>query len=385
MALRTIVENLIGAGLQLNLSNSDSAYIAAGVLVSSNASTAVYGNGSGRSVYLDGMVVAQGNGINLGDSYVSDSRQRVVIGETGSIKCFSPNSDAAIWIFGFASTVENDGRIWSTANGVYMSGESATKSSTILNTGKIDAALWGIWHGSAAAETLKIDNSGTIKGADGAIVSTSGNTASIEIITNTGKIVGDIVLEGGNDVYEGAGGRLSGAIFGGSGKDLLRGGVDNDIFNGGDDADMLFGGKGDDTLNGDAGNDVLSGDSGADILYGGLGKDTLTGGTGKDTFVFKSIGESTVASAGRDVIKDFSRADGDRISLKTIDADTGTAGNQAFTFIGTQGFHHLAGELRYKIKSGDTFISGDVDGDGVADFTIVLDLSLAMAATDFIL
>jgi len=178
------------------------------------------------------------------------------------------------------------------------------------------------------------------------------------------------------------------------GNDTLRGGVDNDKFNGGDGIDKLFGGNGNDTFNGDVGNDSLQGDVGNDILnggigidtlYGGLGKDTLTGGADKDTFVFKSIKDSTVASSGRDLIKDFSRAQGDKIDLKAIDASTKAGGDQAFKFIGPDGFHKVAGELNYVKKSGDTLISGDINGDGTADFTLVLDTLLTLKATDFIL
>lgn len=101
-------------------------------------------------------------------------------------------------------------------------------------------------------------------------------------------------------------------------------------------------------------------------------------------FVFKSLRDSTIDSLGRDVIKDFSRAEGDKIDLKGIDANAKASG-EAFIFIDKQAFHKTAGELRYEIKSGDTYIHGDTNGDGKADFSILLDLSLAMKASDFIL
>ncbi len=79
-----------------------------------------------------------------------------------------------------------------------------------------------------------------------------------------------------------------------------------------------------------------------------------------------------------DVIKDFN-AGGvlDLIDLRDIDAKTGGANNK-FKFIGTQDFHHRAGELHYvKInKPGHdhdrTIVEGDVNGNGRADFQIVL-------------
>jgi Ca2+-binding RTX toxin-like protein len=150
-------------------------------------------------------------------------------------------------------------------------------------------------------------------------------------------------------------------------------------------ANSLTGSSADNVLSGKAGNDLLAGGAGADTLYGGAGADRLTGGSGADLFLFKAASETTVTSSGRDTITDFSRSQGDKIYLKAIDANTGLNNDQAFTFIDTQKFHNKAGELRYEIKNGATFIYGDVDGDGGADFSIALDLSLAIKAADFIL
>ena len=43
-------------------------------------------------------------------------------------------------------------------------------------------------------------------------------------------------------------------------------------------------------------------------------------------------------------------------------------GNQAFTFIGNQGFANVAGQLRFDTTTHK--VQGDVDGDGNADFAI---------------
>ncbi|HSX73581.1 MAG TPA: protease, partial [Shinella sp.] len=68
-----------------------------------------------------------------------------------------------------------------------------------------------------------------------------------------------------------------------------------------------------------------------------------------------------------------------------MDASTKSGGDQDFTFIGTAGFHKKAGELRYEKKGGDTLVHGDVNGDGKADFSITIDASLSLKASDFIL
>ncbi len=71
--------------------------------------------------------------------------------------------------------------------------------------------------------------------------------------------------------------------------------------------------------------------------------------------------------------------------LSLIDADTGTGGNQAFAFIGSGAFTNVAGQLRYAKQSGTTYVEGDTDGDGAADFVIALTGTLNLVASDFVL
>lgn len=241
-------------------------------------------------------------------------------------------------------------------------------------------------------------------------------------------------LFAGNDSQSGSqkGDTLSGlagndSLGGLAGNDTLEGGVGNDVLRGGAGADHLVGGAGIDTamysespaavtvdiaagkgIGGNAQGDVLSGiegvygSAGGDVLYGGAtantlvgnagndvidgraGKDALGGGAGADRFVFDSIAHSAVG-ANADRIADFSHAEGDRIDLRPIDANSGAGGNQAFTFLGTAAFGHHAGELHYVIAGSTTTISGDVNGDAKADFSIVLTGAIHLVAGDFLL
>jgi serralysin len=84
--------------------------------------------------------------------------------------------------------------------------------------------------------------------------------------------------------------------------------------------------------------------------------------------------------AGRDTISDFVRGQ-DRIRLSGIDAKSGVLLDQAFTFIGAAVFTNVAGQLNFRAG----IISGDVNGDGVADFQINLIGATALAAADFYL
>ena len=85
------------------------------------------------------------------------------------------------------------------------------------------------------------------------------------------------------------------------------------------------------------------------------------------------------------MINDFSKAQNDHIDLHNIDANAGLVGNQAFKFIGAGAFTKTAGELHFGFSGGDTLFSGDVNGDGAADFAVLLKGQFAMAAADFIL
>ena len=145
-------------------------------------------------------------------------------------------------------------------------------------------------------------------------------------------------------------------------------------------ADVLRGSNAANRLIGDAGDDSLSGRGGDDFLAGGTGADRLEGGKGADLFVFAEV------DAGRDTIIDFKAAEGDRIDLSGIDANLTTPFDEdAFQFVGAAAFSGTAGELRVAAATGGWEVSGDVDGDGAADFTILVASPAPLAAGDFVL
>ncbi|MBP7954357.1 MAG: type I secretion C-terminal target domain-containing protein [Nitrosomonas sp.] len=110
-------------------------------------------------------------------------------------------------------------------------------------------------------------------------------------------------------------------------------GVGNDLANaihGNNKFNSISGRGGNDILKGYGEVDFIDGEAGIDQIYGGLGADWSWGRTGADFFFYDSVTESPVG-AGRDVIKDFNRLEGDKIDLSVIDANLTLAGNQAFT------------------------------------------------------
>ncbi len=192
---------------------------------------------------------------------------------------------------------------------------------------------------------------------------------------------GDDVVRGrgGDDVLKGKGGNDT--LVGGNGSDLLigNGGHDNLLGNGG--SDVLQGRGGHDVLWGGGGKDTIKGGGGKDMLIGGGGKDVLTGGGGKDIFVFKALKDSKPGKK-HDVITDFGGKD--KIDLSKLDARKGK-GNQKFDFIGDDAFSEKKGELRFDAKKKNTFVYGDVDGDGKADFSIKLKGAIDLVKDDFVL
>ena len=154
--------------------------------------------------------------------------------------------------------------------------------------------------------------------------------------------------------------------------------------NTGDGLDLIESGAGADTINAGAGDDVL---------IGGDGIDKLTGGGGNDRFRFEATTNSGPLMSNSDIIYDFQDGGGfeDILDLSNIDANTLLAGNQSFFFDDHDGIVE-AGEL-FILFTNDplqggapvTFISADVNGNGVADFGLRLNGTFILDATDIVL
>ena len=160
----------------------------------------------------------------------------------------------------------------------------------------------------------------------------------------------------GNDMLDGGSGNDK--IWGGSGNDRLSGGNGDDLLVGGFGADRMEGGSGNDTLlsRSDAGEMVAAQDGTTIIFAAELAaftqtNDTLVGGRGGDAFRFEGLinapdeiiarhvsADGTVDWAGvtgendnvhdhwidgfgNDVIRDFNRAQGDRIEIAAHTAE----------------------------------------------------------------
>lgn len=155
-------------------------------------------------------------------------------------------------------------------------------------------------------------------------------------------------------------------------------------FIGNNSAQKVLGAVGIDRITLGGGDDTGSGSAGDDYLNGGRGRDVLSGGAGKDIFDFNSASDSGKTAKTRDVITDFSHSQHDRIDLSTIDGNGSAAGN-AFHFIGKKAFDGSKGALRFAFDGTKTIVSGDIDGNKAADFTIELSGHKTLVAGDFLL
>jgi serralysin len=236
--------------------------------------------------------------------------------------------------------------------------------------------------GGAAADTL-VGNEGAnlLDGGAGADTMRGGAGNDIYVLDQTG----DRMVEtagGGSDTVQAPFSFTLAAQFE---KLVLTGtaasGTGNSL------ANAITGNAGANLLDGGAGTDMLKGAGGNDRLDAGSGRDSLSGGLGADLFLFDD-GDSAAARSASDRIIDFAVAQGDRIDLHLIDARSATPDlDNRFTFIGEAAFTvgGGGGQLRYETVNGNTYIAGDVDGDGGADFFIRLDGAHELVATDFIL
>lgn len=169
-------------------------------------------------------------------------------------------------------------------------------------------------------------------------------------------------------------------INGTSGTDIIKAnlGATNHIL-AGDGLDVVQGGSLADRLLGGGGVDKLSGNGGAD---------RLNGGAGADVFKFRSPGDSGIGAANRDFVEDF-EVGIDKLNFRRIDTDLTLADDQGFNFIGTAAFSASgAAEIRYGAGSGfGIVVSADVNGDGVADMEVFLNIlsTSTLTAADFIL
>jgi Ca2+-binding RTX toxin-like protein len=107
------------------------------------------------------------------------------------------------------------------------------------------------------------------------------------------------------------------------------------------------------TVRGEGGNDLfLAGEQMEEIFHGG---------PGADRWVFRA---ETSDQFQTDTIMDFNVAEGDKIDLRFIDANTKLPGHQSFRFIGSQPFQGTSGTYAAagQLRVADGVLEGDTNG-----------------------
>lgn len=123
--------------------------------------------------------------------------------------------------------------------------------------------------------------------------------------------------------------------------------------------------------------DKIVGGATNDVIHGDSGADTLTGGAGSDVFVYDSLNDALAPRSkggAVDTITDFQNGT-DKLDL----SDLGH-----MTFKG-QSSTLAAHEVSWYVSGGNTYIIGDVTGDGKSDFIIQLTGTHSMTGSDFLL
>ena len=120
-----------------------------------------------------------------------------------------------------------------------------------------------------------------------------------------------------------------------------------------------IGGSGSDLLIGNSVSNELKGGAGNDILFGAGGADKLWGGAGSDTFVFAASSDSKPGAV--DQILDFVSG------LDKIDL-TGITNGAGLHFVNS--FTGAAGDAVLTSSGGNSLLSVDFSGHGVADFLV---------------
>lgn len=444
--------------------SGDEVVILDGVSVSSSSNALAGNNDGAMKVAIHGSITSQSTTGFFGALATSTASLYIVVGETGTVSSLSNSSaffisrtGAEIINFGqlfsdwtginFAGSVtsgkvENIGTIHANyGDAIYAAGNFNSVSGTfdVFNSGLVSGGSNGVKVNNQSLDmfnlgtvvgdigvditsnltttnTLNLNNSGVIIGRDGTAIS---GAFSDDTIINSGSISGDVLLDGGNDTFDGRGGTVDGWVYGGLGDDtyiiddatitiieeagegvdvvkssvsyqldpyietLILIGTDNirgvgnldadtivgnvgdnrlqgkggdDDINGGDGADRVIGGAGNDILRGGDGDDVVLGRTGNDQMHGGNGSDTLQGGRGNDTLRGNNGDDILVGGLGKDVFYGGDGADTFVFSREN-ESPSGTNNDIIKDFVQGEDMIDLSG------------IAGTLDFLGAAGFT----------------
>ncbi len=456
--------DLITSGTAISLAQDTDLLDTEGTLFASTDGSAILSNLDGNVVFVDGEVFATSIAI-----YLVGNDNQVFFGETGQVGSSSSfgaslgtvfvGGDNAVLVnhgtvsggsaltiaSGLHGRIENTGRATGT-NAIAVDNMDNGSIIQIINSGYAYGSSYGLRQfASSVGSVLTLFNSGTLGGDTMAF----GGGVGVDMVYNSGHIIGGVDLAGGNDLFDGRGGTVNGTVFGGAGDDIyvvdstnvllsesvgegtdvveafvswtlgtefenlsLRGNEDlrgtgngkantlagnsgDNVIRGLGGVDTLAGGEGDDRLIGNHGNDLLDGGTGDDVLRGGAGNDNLIGGNGQDVLNGGLGKDVLTGGAGSDVFR-FTKVvqspnTNQRDVIKDFSQgedviDLANIAPGVLSFIGGGAFSGAGqGEARIAVSAGNSLVRIDRDGDGVADMLIKVNNISTLDAFDFML
>jgi RTX calcium-binding nonapeptide repeat (4 copies) len=333
-----------------------------GIYVAADNSTAIFSFSNG-TLDIAGSVIGFG-GIRIGaiggTSVIAIAATGTVIGNgSGGIDIESnysvvnagtilgPRDSGGVALFtrGFGS-ITNTGTILTSGFGSYgiaSLNNNSTEISTLTNMGIISGTALAY---SGGGSIDQITNSGTMSGD----IFTNG---SDDKIINYGRIYGNIDMGAGNDTVYTHLSDLSGyTLAGGTGSDTLVNldtsgvaainldamGFEN--YAGKDGADYVWAGSAAASLsfNGGAGNDAFVGGASSDYVAGGLGADYLDGGAGFNTVVYSGSLTGVTVNLFNNTV---SGGDGAGDTILNFQAIVGSDNND--NLYGNNGVNYISG------------------------------------------
>lgn len=262
-----------------------------GSVITAADTTHAIGGAGANALTVQGFVSASGANSNTVE--FAGGNHTIVVEATGTLLAAR---GVGINLTAGGDTIVNSGVIYGGVEGIQIGAGAATSITNyntivssgfdgivsygsrlnLYNVGVIDSANDGV--DTFGAQGAAIINTGSIIGRGDNALDLS---AFDDVVINNGYLQGTngVLLNNGNDLFDGRNGTQVGTVDGGSGSDTIYGGAGSDTIFGGSGVDMLFGGGGGDTING--------GTEG-DLIVGGAGGDVLTGGSGGDLFVFRA-------------------------------------------------------------------------------------------------